>query len=233
MLQRLLWRADGLLNRGKETKDLSSFRAAETAKYEGDDTVREPEASENMVLVAVNRHGHVGRDRLAEILPVPDADLDRILLRLASDERIVVEQSESGPLYRCDRIYISFGDRAGSEAAVFDHFQAMVTAVCTKLRSGVRQAELEEAIGGSTYHFDVGEGHPLHEEVLGFLKMTRARAISLRERVEAYNEDHEPPKTEPANAVPESAGSRYAGSRERVIAYVGQTVLPDERGPDD
>jgi hypothetical protein len=66
-----------------------------------------------------------------------------------------------------------------------------------------------EWVGGSTYGFDVWEGHPDHDEVVGFLQATRERAIALRKRVEEHNK---------TNGAPENA-SRH------VIAYVGQTVL--------
>jgi hypothetical protein len=84
-----------------------------------------------------------------------------------------------------------------------------VTAISTKLASGRQLARLEDAVGGSTYTFDVWPGHPHREEALAFLRRVREQGVALREKVEAYNA---------------RAGAPDAES-ERVIAYVGQTVL--------
>jgi hypothetical protein len=97
----------------------------------------------------------------------------------------------------------------GWEAAVFDHFQALVTALVTKLQSGSLQAQLGDAIGGTTFHFDVWPQHPHREEVLSFLKDVRAKGAALRHKVEGYNAQVGLPRAEP----------------ERVIFYAGQTVL--------
>lgn len=66
-------------------------------------------------------------------------------------------------------------------------------------------------MGGSTYTYDVWRGHPHRDEVLGFLRDVRAKAVALRMKVEAYNEEAGP----------------AAADAERVIAYVGQAVLDE------
>jgi hypothetical protein len=97
---------------------------------------------------------------------------------------------------------------------VFDHFQAMVTALCRKVRSGSTQAKRDDRTGGSTYGFDVWSGHPHRDEVLGFLETVRRQAVTLRKKVEAYNLEH-----------------GVSPNAQRVVAYVGQTVLcGDENG---
>jgi hypothetical protein len=112
---------------------------------------------------------------------------------------------------------IPLGSAAGWEAAIFDHFQAVVTALCTKLRLGRSRAIPGEWIGGSTYSTYVWEGHPMHEEVLGLLQRVRSDASALRERVDTYNA---------ARSLPEDA--------KKVIFYAGQTVLGlDEEGIDE
>jgi hypothetical protein len=117
------------------------------------------------------------------------------------------------PAYSSANCVIPVGDSLGWEAAVFDHYQAMVTAICGKLQRGTRSSQPGEWIGGSTYHFDVWRGHPLHDEVLAFLHRERQRAVDLRQRVEAHNEHHTPDER----------------SAVRVVAYVGQTVLGNPR----
>jgi hypothetical protein len=134
------------------------------------------------------------------------------------DRRTTSEERDGRVLFSSTECVIPFNDPAGWEAAVFDHFQAMVTAICTKLRLGRTHAAVGEWIGGSTYSFDVWEGHPDHEEVVGFLQATRERAVALRRRVETHNVSHTPPER----------------AAKQVIAYVGQTVIfADGEGDDE
>ena len=93
---------------------------------------------------------------------------------------------------------------------MLDHYQALVAAVCAKLRTGRKQARSDESLGGSTYHLDVWDGHPLEREALGLLASMRRQAAALRGAVEAYNAAH---------ARPEGAADK------RVVSYVGQVVL--------
>jgi len=85
----------------------------------------------------------------------------------------------------------------------------MVSALVAKLRSGRRSAALRDQVGGSTFVFDVFEGHPLQHEVLGYLATARALGLSLRARIDAYAAQH-----------PAPPGARPL----RVVAYVGQSV---------
>ena len=70
---------------------------------------------------------------------------------------------------------------------MFDHYQALVTALVTKLRSGERKADLSDAIGGSTFAFDLWRGHPMQAEVLGYLKRMREQGMALRRALEEHN----------------------------------------------
>jgi hypothetical protein len=85
----------------------------------------------------------------------------------------------------------------------------MVGAICTKLRHGQRRADLKDTVGGSTFAFDLWEGHPDEEEVLGLLKELRERAQALRLRAESVE------------APPEAR-------RKRVLFYVGQNVMAED-----
>jgi hypothetical protein len=169
------------------------------------------------VWVAIHRYGPITRASLAELVPAGDDALDAALVRLARDGRVTSEERDGKVLYESAECVIPLGDSAGWEASVFDHYQAMVTAICTKLRLGKTHAVAGEWVGGSTYGFDVWEGHPHHAEVVGFLQATRERAVSLRKRVEAFNVSHSAPD----------------GSTQHVIAYVGQTVIGLEDEGDD
>jgi hypothetical protein len=197
--------------------DLTTYRVARA-----DEAPRESsshgERTASFVWVAIHRYGPLTRGELAEHAPAGDDALDAALTRLVRDQRITTLEQDGKVLYSSAECVIPFGDPAGWEAAVFDHYQAMVTAICTKLRLGKTHAVPGEWIGGSTYGFDVWDGHPHHAEVLGFLQATRERAIELRKRVEAHNVSHSPPE----------------GATQHVIAYVGQTVTqPDAEGDDE
>jgi hypothetical protein len=193
--------------------DLTSYRAAQPgdASHEIDDSA---DRIASFVWIAIYRYGPVTRAELAEHVPAADADLDAALVRLAREGRIAGEERGDSVVYTSAECVLPAGDPAGWEAAVFDHYQAMVTAICTKLRLGKTHSVPGEWIGGSTYSYDVWEGHPVRDDVLAFLAESRRRAVELRKRVEAYNTNHSGP----------------SDATERVIAYVGQTVVGLEEG---
>jgi hypothetical protein len=187
-----------------------TYRAAKPEEYRLADDPRADGAA-NLVWVAVSRFGPAGIERLAEAVPLERAALEAALARLVREGRAArVEQGERVE-YRADLCLIPFGTPSGWEAAVFDHYQAVVTAICTKLRRGTTSAA-DDSVGGSTYGFNVWRGHPHYDEAIGLLGRLRPEAMRLREKVAAYNADH---------AVPE-------GSSVRVICYMGQTVMEPE-----
>jgi hypothetical protein len=187
--------------------DLMTYRA--TAPEDGPRDSGAGERAATFAWVAIHRYGPITRAALGEHVPAGEDALDASLARLVRDKRITTDERDGKVFYSSTECVIPFNDPSGWEAAVFDHYQAMVTAICTKLRLGKTQAAPGEWVGGSTYGFDVWEGHPHHDEVVGFLQATRDRAIALRKRVEAHNANHLPPEE----------------AARHVIAYVGQTVL--------
>ena len=104
---------------------------------------------------------------------------------------------------------IGYGEEQGWEAALFDHYQAMVTAMAAKVRSGATSAQRDEHTGGSTYHFDLYPGHPLEQEVLGLLTEIRERVSALRAKVNAD-------------------GGADVSSSYKVVFYAGQHVIAGE-----
>jgi hypothetical protein len=192
--------------------DQTSYRAADAQE-----TIRrrrDPQTLDRFVQAAVYRHGPVEREKLSPLVPVGDeALLDASLARLCA-ERAIVQKVEDGVFkYDSETCVIEFGDPVGWEAAVFDHYQALVTALVTKLRLGKRNAALADHIGGSTFVFDLWRGHPLEQEILGLLRALRVIAMDLRKRLAEYNL---------AEPKPADASSL------RVVAYVGQTVQEEE-----
>lgn len=163
-----------------------------------------------MLRVTLHRAGPTSLDGLAQLVPAAREELEAALARLTAEGAV----SARAGLFACETYLLGFGESKAWEAAVFDHYQAMVVALVTKLRSGARQADLADCTGGSTFVYDLWEGHPLQDEIMGFLRSSRERGIALRRALAAHTE-----------AAPE--GKRAL----RVTAYVGQSVALE--GEDD
>ena len=103
---------------------------------------------------------------------------------------------------------------AGWEAAVFDHFQAVVSTLCARIALGPGRTRAADETGGSTYSFDLFSGHPREEEVRGLLREMRARFSALRQ---AVDED-----TARLGGPPAGAGCA------KVTFYFGQRLQADE-----
>ena len=130
------------------------------------------------------------------------------LERLEASGRVLRTVGEHGPAYSSKEFQVPLGQSVGWEAAVLDHYQAVVRTLCRRLALGANP-ENAPPVGGSTYTFDVWPGHPLEEEVQGTIGDFRNRASALRTRVEAYNAEHGLP-------------AAYT----EVIAYAGQSAFP-------
>ncbi len=130
---------------------------------------------------------------------------------LVADGRVA---SDAGH-YSSEVCVLPMDDPAGWEASVFDHFNAVVMSLVVKLRNLRLRALPGDVLGGSTYSFEVWDGHPHEDEVLGLLRNTRAAMSELRERVDTYNARID---------VPPNAS--------RVTFYFGQSVVraDDELG---
>ncbi|MDD9942706.1 MAG: hypothetical protein OXU20_16825 [Myxococcales bacterium] len=194
--------------------DRITYRAATPEEYTLADGSSADEGLSQLVWVAANRLSPATLAELQQAVPVDASSLQTALAELVQDGRIEVCKDGGCTRYVCERCVIPVGSSVGWEAAVYDHYQAVVTALCSKLRSGSLEARHGEAIGGSTYAYDVWPEHPQYREVLALLGDARARAVALSKKVEAYNRTHSAP--DPAYT--------------RVIHYVGQTVLDPELG---
>src|SRR5690606_10359936 len=107
-------------------------------------------------------------------------DVSAVMERLCAAGHVQKQASETGVLYEAKSLFIPQKAAAGWEAAVFDHFQAMVRTIAARVNES--EAARGEQIGGSTYSFEVWPGHPYHAEALGQLKRFRERASELRAR---------------------------------------------------
>lgn len=168
----------------------------------------------NLVWVAVSRLGECTFARVCEQVPSHEAELHRALALLVSENKLRTIIDESGTRYAAGECVIGYKDPFGWEAAIFDHYQAMVQALCARLTHADGEAVVPRG-GGSTYTYVVSEEHPMRPEVEGFLSDVRRRAEDLRRRVADYNREH-----------PESIRNPL-----RVTTYVGQSSrLPNTEG---
>jgi hypothetical protein len=120
-------------------------------------------------------------------------------------------QNKADTVYRTGSLFVPVGSPVGWEAAVFDHFQAMVKTICCRLRDDSAASNPGDAVGGSTYTLDVWPGHPLQQEATATLSRLRAAIVDLRQRVEEHNDAH---------GIPEQ--------HSQVVLYVGQCMIPQD-----
>jgi len=147
----------GLLYR-TGASDRTSYRAARP-----DELPPMPDRDEvinRLVLVALHQHGPLSEQELLEILPMDHAALSAMLRMLVDDGR-AQRSEDTEPRYGCEHVVIGFSDPVGWEAAVYDHYQAVVSALCHKLRISAQQARRGEHVGGSTYTLDLWPGPPV------------------------------------------------------------------------
>jgi hypothetical protein len=161
-----------------------------------------------LIHALVYRLGPISIGTLSARTGLSEVTLAPLLLALV--ERGAIELHDSA--YSARDFSVPLGASAGWEAAVFDHVQAMVLAIVQRLAA----EPSGKLVGGSTYTFDVWDGHPMVAEVEGALARFRDEHSALRARVEAHNQ---------------SAG-RPASYRQ-VMVYAGQSVLAREQEEDE
>ena len=124
----------------------------------------------------------------------------RALERLLADGRVLRDvETDAAPL-RSSAYVIQAGDAQGWEAAVFDHYQAVASAIAAKVRLRGTASDDSDLVGGSTLHFGVHPGHPYAERVFGIVKRVRTELDAFWQEVAAYNREH-PHEPEAATRV--------------------------------
>ncbi len=167
------------------------------------------EATANLAWLMIFRSEAESVDELSVLLGVDAADARAAVDELLRSGRI---DEDNGRL-RSRNVVLPLGSEQGWEAAILDHFRTVAVAIATKVRAGFSGSKLDDRIGGSTFTFTVGAGHPHEQEVYDLLRKTRLGAQALWDKVAAHNQDH-PPDPERSR---------------RVSFYVGQTLdLGDE-----
>jgi hypothetical protein len=153
---------------------------------------------------------------VAELTRLPANVCDQALSDLVEQGRAQRIQSGEQVQFESHSFDVPLGSSQGWEAAVLDHFQAMIRAITCKLQAGPPALGEQDTVGGSTWSLDVWRGHPLEQEAKSTLTRMRHDIESLRERIDQHNARHAPPQ-----------------ELDRVIAYVGQYVQVDEAASSD
>lgn len=180
-----------------------AYRAATAAELE--QMGRDEQGLGEWLWLLVYREGPIAPGELCERVGKDRAQVEGALEALASEGHVTRGSDGS---YSSRAIVLGTQTAAGWEAAMFDHFQAVVRTMCQKLRG---EEGRDTEVGGSTYGFRVWPGHPLEEEVRGALGEFRTRYTDLRRRVQEYNSREALPK-------------RY----QQVILYGGQCVVDQD-----
>jgi hypothetical protein len=125
-----------------------------------------------------------------------------------ADGRVAEDVRVASPVLRADTFLVPVGQEEGWEAAVFDHFRTVATAIASKLRKGGPRSGTGDRVGGATLSFEVHPGHPHEGAVYSLLERVRAEVNVLWRAVEEHNLAH---------PVPEE-------QRTKVWFYLGQNV---------
>lgn len=200
------------LGKGSRT----SYRAATAEELAALKRKRGDEGEDDLHVALMYREGPLTVEEIAERAQTETVSVEAAISRLSSSGRIQQVDAEGEARYRADALIIPLGAPLGWEAAVFDHFKAVVGTVLSRLRSDQTSPSQSDQVGGSTYTIDIWDNHPLEEEVRGTLQQLRTQLSELRRRVVAVNASVEEPP--PKN---------------RVVIYLGQYLLANGKDNDN
>jgi hypothetical protein len=175
--------------------------------------VRRREGLDELLWALVYREGPLTRADLGDH-KFDNSELEAALSRLVGAGRI--EYSEADGSYRANTLVVPLGASSGWEAAIFDHFRALVNTITCRLRDLHSAPKIGDRVGGSTYTLEVWDGHPLEQEAYDTLARMRAMLSDLRNRIESHNA---------TNARPDG----YM----HVLLYVGQCLIAQEGSGDE
>jgi hypothetical protein len=196
-----------------------TYRSASSGGARPEPSAEAERGLDELLWVSVHRGGAVSASALAERLRLPAALVAGRLATLAEQGRLQAR----GRLFETHDFVVPLGSPSGWEAAVLDHVQAVVQTISQRLHGGPVVPRGDEPVGGSTYRFDVWEGHPHAAEVSSALPRFREAQARLRDKVEAYNREHPRPVRYRQVVV---YGGQCAYERERLADSAGE---PRER----
>jgi AraC-like DNA-binding protein len=187
--------------------DTAVYRIAAEADF-NDPGARE-QAHVFIVWLTTYRHGPLSVTDLVARTGLSQPGVERALAELTGSGR--VQYDPESARYCSAQFEVPFGTERGWEAAVLDHYQALVTAIAMKLGLGSEAAHLKDVVGGSTWTLDVWPGHPHEAEARGTLARIRTSVEELRKKIDAYN-----------------ASEKRSSAADRIVVYVGQYLRQSE-----
>lgn len=148
-------------------------------------------SSDELVWAVIYREGPLYRETLNQVVGLPDAELEGILLRLKESGRIY-ERPKRDRVLLCSTTTVPDLDTAENwEASVFEHYHAVTRALSTLLVK-----PLAENTAAATLTFNLWPGHPMAVEVERMYQTMRSDATALRARVDAFNATSPPRRLE-------------------------------------
>lgn len=146
-----------------------------------------------LIWISVYRGGEVSLSDLVGVGGLGRETIQVSLEKLEAVGRVRrAPHEDAEDTWSCEEVVVELGASAGWEAAVFDHFQAVVLTVIGRLQAQPARTGHGDVVGGSTYTLDLWDGHPYRAEVTASLARLREEIGDLRRRVEAYNANHAP-----------------------------------------
>jgi hypothetical protein len=142
------------------------------------------ESRATLVWGTLFRNPGTRRHEVPNIARLSEAETRPALDCLLADGR--VKEERDGRLVAAPFV-IPLDAPAGWEAAIFDHFQAVATAIGSKLQGRLEGSANGDEVGGSTLHFGIHDAHPHAREVLQTLGRIRAELDELWGRVSTHN----------------------------------------------
>jgi hypothetical protein len=185
------------------------YRAASEPELLASRSNQSTDGLDDLLIALMYREGPLTLAQIAQRAQTEEGVLQGPLERLVEAGRIQQSTSEGVSHYEARALVIPVDAAVGWEAAVFDHYKALVTTILHRL--GQEEDAPTEATGGSTYTIDVWPGHPLEAEVSGTLSRLRKELSDLRRRVREHNLNHEQPE-----------------HFRRAVIYAGQRVIEEE-----
>jgi hypothetical protein len=172
---------------------------------------RDADGLDELLIAIIYREGPLTVEAITARAKLGAERLEGMLGRLLDEGRVERIMRDGTALYRANRLVIPIGASAGWEAAVFDHYKAMVSTIMRRLRGQPTSTQLKDRVGGSTYTLELWPGHPMADEVYGTLERFRVELGELRQRAAKLGQEH---------GVPDA--------HTRVVIYVGQCLIDED-----
>lgn len=153
------------------------------------------QALASMALGVIYRAPGITTSELCATLHVTAAELELALQVLLQDQRVETQ----GEGWAAPTFLIPTDAPYGWEAAVFDHFQAVCTAVANKVQLRHGKVPNAHLVGGSTLHFELDATHPGLPKVMALIEQIQTLTDTVWDEVFRHNEQHPIPDAKRVN----------------------------------